>query len=286
MKNKKSKDNKKKRPYIKWIVLAFAVVYTVISDQRLKVETYSLKSDKVKENIRIAFISDLHNKKYGKNQSQLVAEIDMASPDIVIFGGDTADSVLDKDIKDSVVLAENLVKKYPCYYTVGNHEYRRGDVDKIKEKFSQIGLKVLEGNGDIITVNGQKIEICGIFKPDSIVADKNITQLEAVTAKHEDSHYRVLIAHYPERLTEYAEGGFDLVLSGHAHGGQVRIPFLLKNGMYAPNQGLFPKYTCGIHKNGDTTQIISRGLCRYTPFFLLPRVFNRPELSIVDIDAE
>ena len=93
---------------------------------------------------------------------------------------------------------------------------------------------------------------------------------------------RLLIAHFPEQIDEYLKGNFDIVLSGHAHGGQWRIPGLI-DGVYAPGQGLFPKYTSGVYMHGDTAHIVSRGLWKPSTLIAVPRVFNRPELVIIDI---
>ena len=102
----------------------------------------------------------------------------------------------------------------------------------------------------------------------------------------DDNYYNILIAHQPEQIDEFLDTGdvkFDLILSGHAHGGQWRIPKLLDQGLYAPNQGLFPKYTCGMYKYGDTVHIISKGLARPARMIFIPRIFNRPEFSVIDI---
>ena len=148
---------------------------------------------------------------------------------------------------------------------------------------SLLGVCALEGSGEVISVNDNEIEICGIY--DAYTYDEQngelVNQLEAVTSS-DDERLRLLIAHFPEQIDEYLKGNFDIVLSGHAHGGQWRIPGLI-DGVYAPGQGLFPKYTSGVYMHGDTAHIVSRGLWKPSTLIAVPRVFNRPELVIIDI---
>ncbi|MCH5324559.1 MAG: metallophosphoesterase [Eubacterium sp.] len=252
---------------------------------RLTSVKYEVGSPKVSGKITIAFISDLHNSLFGKNQSELIAAVENMSPDIVIFGGDLADKTQDLQPEYSFILVRDLAAKYPCYYTIGNHESWRGDSKRIKRQMEEMGVTVLEGNGDVININGTEIEICGIY--DAYTADYDeqsgefIGQLEAVTDTDSD-RYRILLAHFPEQIEEYMTGGFDLVLSGHAHGGQWAIPGLI-NGVYAPGQGFFPKYAGGMYPHGDTVHIVSRGLWKPSDLLAIPRLFIRPELVEITI---
>ena len=265
------------------MVVALAVG-AVACDTRLETTGYTVKSDKLKSAVRIVFVSDLHNSLYGQGQSQLIEAIDAASPDIIVFGGDLADKTQDFLPGNSYLLAEYLAGRYPCFYSIGNHEYARGDSARVKRHMSQLGVTVLEGSGEVIRVNDNEIEICGIY--DAYTYDEQngelVNQLEAVTSD-DSERLRLLIAHFPEQIEEYLKGNFDIVLSGHAHGGQWRIPGLV-HGVYAPGQGFFPKYTAGVYMHGDTAHIVSRGLWKPSTPIAVPRVFNRPELVIVDIE--
>lgn len=263
---------------------AGAAFLAAACDMRMTSVQYEIKSEKINTKIRIAFISDLHNSLYGNNQSQLLKAVDDAKPDIVIFGGDIADKTQDCYPANSYIAAEYLAEKYPCYYSMGNHENSRGDSMMIKQALSEYGVKVLEGSGEVLSVNGNEVEICGIYDAHTYdEADGElVNQLEAVTAENDSTRYRILIAHFPEQIDEYARGGFDLVLSGHAHGGQWRIPGVL-NGLYAPGQGFFPRYAGGIYHHGDTEHIVSRGLWKPSALIAIPRIFNRPELVFADI---
>lgn len=251
---------------------------------RLQTTTYEIKSGKVSSPVRIAFVSDLHNSLFGKSQSELKNAIDGAKPDIVVFGGDLADKTQDDLPENSYILVKYLVKRYPCFYTIGNHENARGDSARIKQQMSDFGVTVLEGNGTVININGNETEICGIYDAHTYdeVNGELVNQLDAVSSEKDSKRTRILIAHFPEQIDEYLKGNFDIVLSGHAHGGQWRIPGLI-DGVFAPGQGVFPKYTAGVYMHGDTAHIVSRGLWKPSTLIAIPRIFNRPELVFVDI---
>ena len=204
---------------------------------RLQTTTYEIKSGKVSSPVRIAFVSDLHNSLFGKNQSELKNAIDGAKPDIVIFGGDLADKTQDDLPENSYILVKYLVKRYPCFYTIGNHENARGDSTRIKQQMSDFGVTVLEGNGTVININGNETEICGIYDAHTYdeVNGELVNQLDAVASEKDSKRTRILIAHFPEQIDEYLKGNFDIVLSGHAHGGQWRIPGLI-DGFLRPGR--------------------------------------------------
>lgn len=251
---------------------------------RLQTTTYEIKDSKVSSPMRIAFVSDLHNSLFGKGQTELINAIELAKPDIVIFGGDLADKTQDYLPENSYILVKYLVKRYPCFYTIGNHENARGDSVRIKQQMADFGVNVLEGNGTVIDIKGNELEICGIYDAHTYdeINGELVNQLEAVTSEKDSKRTRILIAHFPEQIDEYLKGNFDIVLSGHAHGGQWRIPGLI-DGVFAPGQGVFPKYTAGVYMHGDTAHVVSRGLWKPSTVIAVPRIFNRPELVFVDL---
>ncbi len=263
---------------------AAGAVSAAALDMRLITKKYSVNSDKLSGKINIVFISDLHDSLFGSDQSELTEEIEKLSPDIVVFGGDLADKTKRQEPYNSFLLVKRLAEKYPCCYTIGNHEMKRGDSKRIKRRMSEMGVTVLEGSSAKFTVNSDTIEICGIY--DAYTSDYDeqrgyVNQLDAVTDTS-DAGYRILVAHFPEQIEEYLRGGFDLILSGHAHGGQWRIPGLI-NGVFAPGQGLFPKYAGGLYMHGDTAHIVSRGLWKPSALIAVPRLFIRPELVAVTL---
>ena len=169
------------------------------------------------------------------------------------------------------------------YYVTGNHEFWTGRVEEVRELLRARGAVVLEGESAAVTAAGQTLRIGGIDDP-SVGEDIWREQLETVTAAQDGETFSILLTHRPERVEDYTGRGFDLVLAGHAHGGQWRLPGLI-NGLIAPNQGLFPRYAGGRYAlDGDTTMIVSRGLAREST--RIPRLFNRPELVVVDILPE
>ena len=254
------------------------------------VREYSIESDKVSHGIKAMLITDLHSSIYGKNQKKLVDKINAKSPDLILLSGDIADDETPDDGTKQLLAA--IGRKYQCFYVAGNHEFWRNDVESVKEMISSYGVTVLSGKTQIITVNSQRILIGGVDDPDGLVSSgdeylygESITpgwnkQLDSVCRQREKENglFSVLLSHRPEKADNYRSSGFDLVVSGHAHGGQVRVPFLI-NGLYAPNQGFLPDFAGGLYELGETQMIVSRGLCKNE----LPRVFNPPELVVINI---
>ncbi|MDH8679776.1 metallophosphoesterase [Fusibacter bizertensis] len=271
-----------KRKMMILIIIIMVILSAFAFDFRLKVVNYELKSNKIETSIRIALITDLHSCKYGENEVELIQAIDVEKPDIILFGGDIFDDVISHE--NSIYLLEGIANKYPCYYVTGNHEVWSSEVNEIKTIVKSFGVTVLEGTSEMIQINNSKIQISGvddssIFK---LKADGSsvITELEAIKGNIDQSVYQLLLYHRPQNAQQYLSYGFDLMLSGHAHGGQWRIPFLL-NGLLAPDQGFFPKYAGGLYNFETSKLIISRGLAREST--RIPRIFNRPELVIIDI---
>jgi predicted MPP superfamily phosphohydrolase len=273
----------KKKAVCAAVFLAIAAVCLLPAlDMRLKTQWYTIPSDKITGNIRIALIADLHSCRYGSDQRTLIEAIDQQAPDILLFGGDICDDDIPHD--NTEALLRGIADRYPCYYVTGNHEYWSGDIDTIQRLFRSYGVTILNGASETVEVRGQHINICGITDPDVVNYTDSTAgvkeQLESLQYVHENGNLTVLLAHRPELAEEYADYHFDLVLSGHAHGGQWRLPGIL-NGVFAPDQGIFPKYAGGKYIIDDMTLIVSRGLARETT--IVPRIFNRPELVIVDV---
>lgn len=249
----------------------------------MKPVNYSVSTEKLDKGMRIVFISDLHNCFYGNTEnSKLIDEVHKAEPDMVVFGGDVID--MWGGTEYALNLMSALSAEYPCVYTPGNHEGMRDDTEEFYEKVRSI-CPVLMGDMKEFSINGQDIRFYGVV--DSVQWGKKKTQLEECIDELDDKYYNILLLHQPEQIDDCfgSDGnGFDLVLSGHAHGGQWRLPKILEQGLYAPDQGIFPKYTTGIYHIDDTTHIISRGLARPMRMIFIPRIFNRPELSIIDIN--
>ena len=241
-------------------------------------ERFNLLREGDENAVRCVLVTDLHSCYYGKNQKNLIERIDKENPDIIFLGGDIFDDKIDDD--NAIIFLEDISKKYKCFYVSGNHEYWSERCDEMKEKVKSLGITVLEGDCETIEINGKTIDVCGVDDPTRLTNSQFKEQLNKAYAKTSEDHYKILLTHRPELTEFYALYDFDLILSGHAHAGQIRIP-LINIGIYAPNQGLFSKYVSGIYtlSNGSRL-IVSRGLAREsTP---APRFFNHPEIVVID----
>ena len=259
--------------------IAAALLVWAGLDTSLTVQIYTVESGKVEAPVRLALLTDLHSCDYGEGQRELLDAVEEQDPDLVLLGGDIVDDGPEMPEERALATAEALAERWPTYYVTGNHEYRTGRAEEIKELLAGWGAVVLEGTCALVTVGGQTLQICGVDDP-AVGAAVWQSQLEDVTAALEGDVCSILISHRPERVADYTGRGFDLVLSGHAHGGQWRIP-LLGVGLIAPNQGLFPRYAGGTYDLEGTTLVVSRGLAREST--RIPRLYNPPEVVVVDL---
>ena len=262
-----------------------AVILGIVwSNTALELNSYTIMADKLPEGFagyRIVHLSDLHNTKIGSNNEKLLGMIRKAKPDMIAITGDLIDS-RNTDVLVALQFAEEAMKIAPCYYVTGNHEARVSECDDLKKGLTDLGVVVLEDERLGIHRSGEQIALLGVndpsFETNYLFGDAAaVLRLKLQELKDEDT-YTVLLSHRPELLETYAECGIDLVLSGHAHGGQVRIPFV--GGLVAPNQGLFPEYDAGMFTKENTTMIVSRGIGNS----IIPiRVNNRPEVILIEL---
>lgn len=265
----------------RWIlpVLAILVVLTLIAlDERLILRTYTVVSPKLTAEVRLAVVTDFHS---SDNADDVVAMVTSCAPDAVLMVGDMFDDdIANRPTERTLSLMRQLSAQYPCYYVSGNHEAWTGEMDALYQQTEEAGVTVLRMSSGVLTVREQRIALCGVPDPYEMVlsgAPDTEEQLRQALEDVDSADFTVLLAHRPELLAKYAQFPLDLVVSGHAHGGQVRIPGVL-NGLYAPNQGWFPKLAGGAYTQDGTTLIVSRGLAVRTR---LPRIFNRPEVVLV-----
>lgn len=264
-----------------WIlpVLAILIILTLIAlDERLILRTYTVVSPKLTAEVRLAVVTDFHS---SDNADDVVAMVASCAPDAVLLVGDLFDDdTQNRPTERTLSLMRQLSALYPCYYVSGNHEAWTGEMDALYQQTEETGVTVLRMSSGVLTVRGQRIALCGIPDPYEMVysgAPDTEEQIRQALEDVDSADFTVLLAHRPELLAKYAQFPLDLVVSGHAHGGQVRIPGVL-NGLYAPNQGWFPKLAGGAYTQDGTTLIVSRGLAVRT---WLPRIFNRPEVVLV-----
>ncbi len=264
-----------------WILPALAILVAlalIALDERLILRTYTVVSPKLTAEVRLAVVTDFHS---SDNADDVVAMVTSCAPDAVLMVGDMFDDdTANRPTERTLSLMRQLSAQYPCYYVSGNHEAWTGEMDALYQQTEEAGVKVLRMSSGVLTVRGQRIALCGIPDPYEMVysgAPDTEEQIRQALEDVDSADFTVLLAHRPELLAKYAQFPLDLVVSGHAHGGQVRIPGVL-NGLYAPNQGWFPKLAGGAYTQDGTTLIVSRGLAVRTR---LPRIFNRPEVVLV-----
>ncbi|HJH66603.1 MAG TPA: metallophosphoesterase [Clostridiales bacterium] len=264
-----------------WILPALAILVAlalIALDERLILRTYTVASPKLTAEVRLAVVTDFHS---SDNADDVVAMVASCAPDAVLLVGDMFDDdIANRPTERTLSLMRQLSAQYPCYYVSGNHEAWTGEMDALYQQTEEAGVTVLRMSSGVLTVRGQRIALCGVPDPYEMVfsgAPDTEEQLRQALEDVDSADFTVLLAHRPELLAKYAQFPLDLVVSGHAHGGQVRIPGVL-NGLYAPNQGWFPKLAGGAYTQDGTTLIVSRGLAVRTR---LPRIFNRPEVVLV-----
>ena len=272
------------------IALAIAIVVAIIiwviwSNKAPVLTKIAIKSDT--SGLKIIHISDFHNAKFKNNNETLLTLISDTSPDIIAITGDLIDS-RHTNVKNAIDFACELVKIAPCYYVPGNHESRiPEEYNELKTALSEMGVTILCDDKTTYEKDGKRYTLIGIEDPMFIIEkDTKERTCEIIAQKlailvSEDDAYTIVLSHRPEAFDAYVGADVDLALTGHAHGGQMQIPFV--GGLIAPNQGFFPKYSEGLHQENSTSMVISRGIGNS----LCPlRVNNRPEIIFVELLAD
>lgn len=275
-------------------VLALICIWIMIYDgNRFVVRHHEFCDARIRQNCRAVVLADLHNKKYGKDNELLIEAIREAKPDMILVAGDIPTAKPGLPLDTALHLMKELAKDYPIYYGNGNHEQRMGlypDVygdmaQRYREGLKELGIEPiintyvkLDEYG--IAIYGSEIDrfYYKRFKVQPMEAD----YMTSILGQVDKSSYTILLAHNPDYFPQYANWGADLVLSGHVHGGMVRIPFIGK-GVASPNIRFFPKYDGGLFEEGKSKMLLSRGLGMHT---IPVRVFNPGELLVVDFKKE
>ena len=273
-------------PIIVAIILVL-VVWIRWGNTALEINEYKIVSNSVPQNFhgfRIVQVSDLHNAEFGEGNSKLLELLSQTEPDIIVLTGDLIDS-RQTNIKIALAFAQEAMKIAPVYFVSGNHEARVSEYEDLKMGLAEAGVIVLENQKVEITREGESITLMGIddpsFQESYLFGDAESVARQAIDdLQNESDGYTILLSHRPELFELYVETGMDLVFSGHAHGGQFRLPFI--GGLVAPNQGFFPKYDAGLFSEENTTMIVSRGVGNS----IVPLRFNnRPEIIVVMLNS-
>lgn len=277
MNSENIRSNRKK--YIKSALVLLIVIALLLfcsyQNRHLETTYYTYKAEQLGadlEGYRIVQISDLHNAKFGKNNQKLVDRIRECEPDMIVLTGDLVDSN-HTNVDRAVQFVDEIVKICPVYYVTGNHEYwlEKSEYDELMDGLVSAGVVILDNQVVEISRGDAKFRLVGL--DDRSLADGT---LEALLS--DEKELTVVLAHEPQYFARYAGTGVDLVLSGHAHGGQFRLPFV--GGIVAPDQGFLPEYTAGEYYMNGTEMIVSRGLGNS----VIPvRLFNYPEIVCVEL---
>ena len=278
--------NRKKRVlFVVAFVLVVLIVWTLWGNTALEVNEYEVVSDRIPqgfEGFRIAQVSDLHNAEFGEGNEKLIQLLSQTDPGIIVLTGDLIDS-RHTDIEIALDFARQAIKLAPVYYVSGNHEARVREYEDLKMGLAEAGVVILENQNVQITREGENITLMGIddpsFQEDYLFGDSESVARQAIDElQNESDGYTILLSHRPELFDLYVDTEMDLVFSGHAHGGQFRLPFV--GGLVAPNQGFFPKFDEGRFTEENTTMIVSRGVGNS----IIPiRFNNRPEIVLVTL---
>lgn len=267
------------------LVLGGILLYNLQMNKSFITTFYTVTVDKPVEDLRIVLLSDLHLSEYGTDNADLVRKVRNLAPDLIAVAGDM-DIDTDPDYSLVLSLMRQLVDIAPVYYAPGNHEwaarYANG-CDAIFDDIEATGVHWMNGTYEDTVINGKKLRIGGFFEWPRARLERENSRTVADALNDEtnalDDVCTILICHCPEVLdTSLADEKFDLVLSGHTHGGQVRIG---GQGLWSTSQGFLPKYTSGVNQMGESQVVISRGLGDSEPY---PRIFNQPELVVVDVN--
>lgn len=286
MKNEKLTKRKITLRILFALVVAF-VIWTVWGNLTIGTTYYEIRSKELPEafeGYKIVQISDLHNAEFGKDNSRLVEIIKKEKPYLIAITGDLIDSS-HTDLDLAIKFIQQIVEVAPCYFVTGNHEAWLGkSYLKLEQQLLKSGVKVLRDQMVKLEKDGAIIQLIGLDDPDFTDQDSEIQESMLETKLnnlHLQDGFKLLLSHRPETFNAYVSTGMNLVLSGHAHGGQFRIPFV--GGVIAPNQGVFPTYDAGVFQEGQTTMIVSRGIGNS----IIPlRINNRPEIVIVELYSQ
>lgn len=269
------------------VLIAVCLLVSVFDCNRIKTVRYDMQSEKITKPCTLVLLSDLHNKTFGKENEKLIQKIDGISPDGILVAGDMLTATKGKDFSTAITLMEKLSRRYRIYYGMGNHEYRLGLYPKQYGDMYERYMKGLDKAGIVPLINESaylpdvNISVYGLqidrkyykrFQRQFMSQD----YIRKLLRDGPEDAYRILIAHNPQYFEEYAAWGADLVVSGHIHGGIMKLPVL--GGVLSPNLTLFPKYDGGRYEIGKSTMILSRGLGTHT----IPlRIFNPGELVVI-----
>lgn len=262
------------------LIILYIFIDINISQNFLLIRRYEVQSDKIENDVKIVQLTDLHCKTFGENNKNLIKKIKEQNPDIITITGDMINSDT-SNFDELILLIKKLKNICQVYFSLGNHEDTNENINDIIKNIESSGAVVLESNYKDIIVNRNNIRIGGIYE--YLISNMDKEKLSYSFAKkfNNTNNFKILLSHVPDSYVLW--DGFkvinpDLVIAGHYHGGLIRIPFV--GGLFAPEQGYFPKFDCGKYNINGHDVIISSGLGTNS---IIPRINNRPEISVITL---
>lgn len=288
VKTRKSVNGKRRGVICAVIIALFlAGVWLIWGNSALMTSEITIRDTRIPSGFNgfcIAQVSDLHDAVFGEGNAALISLIKGAKPDIIAITGDLIDSNR-TDIDAAIAFAQCAVEIAPVYYVTGNHEGALMEYWILREGLAQAGVHILSDDAETLDKDGDTVNIIGLDDPNFATREDVARGFDAMIRGKLDNlvradEYNILLVHRPELIESYSAGGADLALCGHAHGGQIRLPFI--GGIIAPGQGFFPEYDSGLYTVGNTSMVVSRGLGNS----VIPlRVNNRPEVVIITLES-
>lgn len=283
----------KKKIFIIVFLILVVVLFLVrlqIDANVIQISSFNLESSKIPKSFdgyKIVHISDLHSKEFGKDNKPLIEKITQEKPNIVVLTGDMV-SANETDYTVFFSLVSELTQKYKVYFIPGNHEQALNPKEKseIITYLEDRGVDVLDNEVAIIKSGDEEINLYGLWysnkyysENDEYILDEEL--ISELIGNADTDSYNILLSHNPRYFLTYVQWGADLTLSGHVHGGMVRIPFV--GAVFSPDEGFFPKYDAGLYtEESGKSIVVSRGLGSGSRGF---RLFNRPDLVVITLHS-
>ena len=258
-------------------LFALAAGFVYWQNFTLQVETVELFFESLPpqfDGLRVAELSDLHGRSFGKNNVRLLRALQKARPDMICICGDLFDEKTDLTMLEP--LLTGLTDIAPVYYVTGNHEWQVKNLREILQKMRAWGVTVLENEERVLFRGGAEMVVAGVHDPCGPYDMKTPAALVRELRSAQGNDFILMLSHRNDELAMWSQLGVQLVLSGHCHGGVVRLPFV--GGVFGTRRELFPEYDAGVYRQDGTTLFVSRGLGYTNVHF---RLFNRPHVPIM-----
>ena len=267
----------KKKVFLTTALLGGAIVACGLPYGRIDCGVQEIQTERMEGELLVCVLSDLHCRKFGKNQNRIVSRVKAFHPDLVVIPGDLFDYERNYDFAFELI---RQLREYPIFFVSGNHEiYLKQDIEYLRTQLKNLGVHVLEDTGTVFVKGSSRFELFGL----SDHGRRAVMHGSDVKRFYQTDGFRILLCHRPDFIDMFKDADVDLTISGHAHGGQWRIPYI-NQGIYAPGQGLLPRYTDGMHILGRNHLYISRGLASGSP--VIPRLYNNPEIGFIRIKGK